>query len=100
MFLALHRYSMFSFPVDWKSSHEWYVNVGVPQIVIPGLFLFLMYIDYLSGDKTICIIASYTNDTTLYVNVMEILALICSKCHLTLFWTLTHLFPKHLFSTP
>ena len=51
------------------------MNVGVLQIVIPGTSLFLKYIDYLSDDKFISIITSYTNDTTLYVNAMELLAL-------------------------
>ena len=75
MCLALHRYSTFHFPVDRKSSNEWFVNVGVQQIVMPGTSLFLMYINYLSDDKTMTIITSYTNDTTLCVNAMELLAL-------------------------
>ena len=51
------------------------MNAGVPQIVIPGTSLFLMYINYLSDDKIIFIITSYTNDITFYVNAMELLAL-------------------------
>ena len=54
--------------LDGKSSQEYPVNVGVPQVSILGPTLFLQYINDLPDD-VICDIAIYADDTTL-----------CSKC--------------------
>ena len=51
--------------LDGKSSQEYPVNAGVPQGSIPGLTLFLLYINDLPDD-VICDIAIYANDNTLY----------------------------------
>ena len=51
--------------LDWKSSQEYLVNVGVPQGAILGPTLFLLYINDLPDD-VICNIGIYVDDTTLY----------------------------------
>ena len=51
--------------LDGKSSHEYPVNVGVPQGSILGPTLFLLYVNDLPDD-VIFNIAIYANDTTLY----------------------------------
>ena len=51
--------------MDRKSSQEYPVNAAVSQGPIPGLTLFLLYIDDLPDDG-ICDIAVYADDTTLY----------------------------------
>ena len=48
-----------------KSSQEYPVNAGVPQVSILGTALFLLYINDLPDDF-ICNIAIYADDTTLY----------------------------------
>ena len=53
------------FSVNGKSSHEYPVNVGVPQGSILGPAFFLQYINNLPDD-VICDIAIYADDTTLY----------------------------------
>ena len=50
---------------DGKSSQEYPVNVGFPQVSILGSTLFLLYINDLPGD-VICDITIYSDDTTLY----------------------------------
>ena len=51
--------------LDGKSSQEYSVNAGVPQGSILGATLFLLYINDLP-DNTICDIAIYADDATLY----------------------------------
>ena len=51
--------------LDGKSSQEYAVNAGVPQESIPGATPFLIYINN-QPDDTICNIAIYADDTTLY----------------------------------
>ena len=51
--------------LDEKSSQEYPVNAGVPQGLILGPKLFLLYINDLP-DNVICDIAIYGDDTTLY----------------------------------
>ena len=51
--------------LDGKSSQEYQVNTGVPQVSILGPTLFLLYINDLIDD-VICNIAIYADDTTLY----------------------------------
>ena len=51
--------------LDEKSSHEYPLNVGVPQCSILRPTLFLLYINDLPYD-VICDIAIYADDTTLY----------------------------------
>ena len=51
--------------LDGKSSQEYPVNTGVSQGSILGPTFFLLYINDLPDD-TICNIAIYSDDTTLY----------------------------------
>ena len=51
--------------LDWKSSHEYPVNAGVPQGSILGPTLSLLYTNDLPVD-VICHIAISTDDTTLH----------------------------------
>ena len=51
--------------LDGKSSQEYSVNAGVPQVSILGPTLFLLYINDLPDD-VICDIAIYADGTTLY----------------------------------
>ena len=51
--------------LDGKSSQEYPVNAGVPQVSILGTSLFLLYINDLTHD-VICNIAIYADNTTLY----------------------------------
>ena len=51
--------------LDGKSSQEYPVNAGVPQVSILGPTLFLLYIKDLPGN-VICNIAIYAYDTTIY----------------------------------
>ena len=51
--------------LDGKSSHEYPLNTGVPQDSILGPKPFLLYVNYLP-DNTVCNIAIYADDTTLY----------------------------------
>ena len=50
--------------LDGKSSQEYPVHVGVPQVTIFGPTLFLLYINDL--DDVICDIAVYADDTIPY----------------------------------
>ena len=52
--------------LDGKSSQEYPVNAGVPQVSILGLTLFLLYINDLPDDL-ICNI--YADTATLYVAI-------------------------------
>ena len=51
--------------LDGKSSQEYPVNAGIPQMSILPPTLFLLYINDLPDD-VICNIAIYADDTTLY----------------------------------
>ena len=51
--------------LDWESSQEYLVNVGVPQGSIIAATHFLLYINDLPDD-IICDNAFYADDTTLY----------------------------------
>ena len=51
--------------LDGKSSQEYPVNAGVPQVPFLGPTLFLLYINDFP-DNVICNIAIYADDTTLY----------------------------------
>ena len=51
--------------LDVKSSQEYLVNAGFPQMSILGPTLFLLYINDVTDD-IICNIAIYTDDTILY----------------------------------
>ena len=57
--------------LDGKSSQEYPVNTGVPQGSILGPTFFLLYINDLPDD-TICNIAIYSDDTTLYSKVSDL----------------------------
>ena len=48
-----------------RSSQEYPVSAGVPEVSILGPALFLLYINDLPDDVT-CDIAIYADDTTLY----------------------------------
>ena len=50
---------------DGKSSQEYPVNAGVPEVCILGSTLFLLYINDIPDNVT-CGIAIYADDTTLY----------------------------------
>ena len=56
--------------LDGKSSQEYPVNAGVPQGLILGPTLFLLYINDLTDD-VICNIAINADDTTLYSNCRQ-----------------------------
>ena len=51
--------------LDGKSSKEYPVNAGIPQVSILGHALFLLHVNGLPDD-VICNTAIYANDTTLY----------------------------------
>ena len=51
--------------LDGKSSQEYPVNAGVPEVCILGSTLFLLYINDIPDNVT-CGIAIYADDTTLY----------------------------------
>ena len=51
--------------LNGKSSQEYPVNAGVPQVPILGPTLFLLYLNDFPDD-VICIIAIYADDTTFY----------------------------------
>ena len=55
---------------DWKSSQGYPVNAGVPQGLILGPTLVLLYINDLP-DVVICDIAIYGDDTTLYSKCVQ-----------------------------
>ena len=50
--------------LDGKSSQEYLVNAGVPQVFILGPTLFILNIND-HPDDVICNIATYADDTTL-----------------------------------
>ena len=52
--------------LDGKSSEEYPVNTGAPQVSILGPTLFLLHIDDLPVD-VICDFVIYADDTTLYL---------------------------------
>ena len=51
--------------IDRRSSQEYPVNVGIPQVAILGPESFLLYISDLP-DPVICNSAIYANDATLF----------------------------------
>ena len=63
--ISFHSNRRLRVVLDGKSSHEYPVNVGVPQASNLGATLFLLYINDLL-DNVICDIAVYADDTTLY----------------------------------
>ena len=65
LFLFFHSNRRLQEVLDRKSSQEYPVNAGVPQVSILDPTFFLLYINELP-DNVICNIAIYADDTTVY----------------------------------